>query len=63
MFALVAVSCVYPFDVETDQVPQKAFVFYGDIVLGGWCTISVSCMTPFGKSSDSEEESGSDHCL
>ena len=56
MFALVAVSCVYPFDVETDQVPQKAFVFDGDIVLGGWCTISVSCMTPFGKSSDSEEE-------
>ena len=56
MFALVAVSCVYPFDVESDQVPQKAFVFDGDIVLGGWCTISVSCMTPFGKASDSEEE-------
>lgn len=55
-FALFAVSCVYPFDVETDQVAEKAFVFDGDIILGGWCTIGVSCMTPFGKASDSEEE-------
>jgi hypothetical protein len=48
--AVLAASCVYPFNPEIDSEPERNLVVDGSIVIGGTSTVSLSYVSDLGSS-------------
>lgn len=52
--ALISVSCIYPFDIDTEQYSGNTLVIDGNIVIGGSSTVRLSRLTIIGEQKSPE---------